>query len=272
MLYRRLTASRADEDEKANSMRGRTILTAVVTAVASLLLAGCVAVPDPTPPPIPSPVPTTSAGPATPPPATAAPIAATDPAPVDPVVVHLTVRPEQLDLENASGDVVATLSYDADAEVFVDTLSQVLGGDPAVEERPGGHEWFPSTRYTWPGLAVADDHEREDYVSDMNVSVTFTHPVIANGISVSTVQGFRPGDSLQAFAEELGEDWHETGYNSFPAETGPEIGERMYSEWDDTYWKYANALAVSVHEWNNSPDPSVTSVILAPWNFGIGHV
>jgi hypothetical protein len=253
-------------------MRGRTTHAAFVIAVATLLLAGCAAPPDPTPPPTQSPVPTASAAPVTTPPATAAPIAAPDPAPVDAAVVHVTVRPEHLDLENASGDVVATLSYDTDAEVFVDTLSQVLGGDPVVEERPGGHEWSPSTRYTWPGLAVADDHEREGYSSDMNVSVTFTHPVIGNGITVSTIQGFRPGDNLRAFAEELGEEWYGNGYEEFPAETGPELGERMYFEWDDTYAEYADANAVSVNEWVNYPDPSVRSFIQAPWNFGIGHV
>lgn len=217
-------------------------------------------------------MPTASARPATSPPATVAPIAEPDPAPADTTVTHITVRPEHLDLENSSSDIVATLSYDADAEMFVDTLSDVLGGEPTVEERPGGHEWSPSTRYTWPGLAVVDDHEREGHSSDMNVSVNFTHPVVANGISVSTVQGFRPGDDLRAFADELGEEWHETGSNSFPAETGPEIGERMYFEWDDTYGKYANANAVSVNTWPNNTDPSVTSAILAPWNFGIGHV
>lgn len=254
-------------------MRSRTAGAALITAMAALLLAGCVnAPPDPTLLPTRSPVPTASARPATPPPATVAPIAEPDPAPADTVVTHITVRPEHLDFENASGDVVATLSYDADAEAFINTLSQVLGGDPAVEERPGGHEWSPSTRYTWPGLAVADDHEREGYSWDMNLSVTFTHPIIANGISVSTVQRFRPGDDLRAFAEELGEDWHETGYNGFPAETGPEIGERMYFEWDGTYSKYANANAVSVSHWANNPDSSVTSVVQAPWNFGIGHV
>jgi hypothetical protein len=261
------------EATMGDSMHGRFARPAIITALATLLLAGCVTTPpDPMPLPTRLPVPTAAARPADPAPPTADPIAAPDPAPVDMSVTHITVRPEHLDLENASGDVVATLSYDADAEVFIDTLSQVLGGDPAVEERPGGHEWSPSTRYTWPGVGVADDHERDGYSWDMNVSVSFTHPIIANGISVSTAQGFRPGDDLQAFAEELGEDWHETEYNSFPAETGPEIGERMYSEWDDTYWKYANANAVSVSHWTNNPNPSVTSIIQAPWNFGIGHV
>jgi hypothetical protein len=193
---------------------------------------------------------------------------------VDPVVTELVVRPEHLDLLNGAGTVVGTLSYDAAAEVFVDTLSGVLGGPPDVAEVPGGHEWPPTTRYTWPGVLVVDDHERGGEQLDMNVSARFTHPVVGDGIAVSTVQGFRPGDDLEAFAAQIGEQWHGTGYDEFPAETGPELGERMYDASSGTYWEYANANAVSVNLWGGatSADPTVTSVIFAPWNFGIGHV
>lgn len=250
-------------------MVGRAVGVVVVIAVAGVLLTGCVATPpDPTQPPTSTPMPSQSATPATPPPTTA-PIA--EPAPVDTVVAHITVRPEHLDLVNGAGIVVGELSYDADAATFVDTISAVLGGPPDVEERPGGHEWHAWTSYTWPGLVVSDDHEPSEYPSDMNVAVRFTHPVVGDGISVSTIQGFRPGDDLRAFVDELGEEWHEEGLNSFPAETGPEIGERRYDEWNDTYWEYANAYAVDVSQ-VYVPQPGVTSVVSAPWNFGIGHV
>ncbi|AWB95936.1 hypothetical protein DCE93_09900 [Agromyces badenianii] len=188
------------------------------------------------------------------------------------MVVHITVRPEHLELVNSTGFVVAELSYDAEANVFVDTLSEVLGGPPDIAEYPGGHEWFPTTRYAWPGAEIIDDHEPGGISADMNVSVRFTHPIVGNGIHVSTVQDFRPGDDLRAFADELGEQWHGNGYDEFPAETGPVIGERLYDSWTDTYWKYANANAVSVNQWAGSANPTVTSVIFAPWNFGIGHV
>jgi hypothetical protein len=168
------------------------------------------------------------------------------------------------------GDVVSTLSYDLESDAFFRALGAALGGRPDSADFPGGMESSPTTRYTWPGVSVWDDHERSGSI-DMNVSVRFTHPIVGNGITVSTIQGFRPGDDLRAFADELGEDWHGTGYDEFPAETGPEIGERMYFEWDDTYWKYANANAVSVNDWGGD-DQSVTSAIHAPWNFGIGHV
>jgi hypothetical protein len=251
-----------------DSVVGRAVGVAFVIAAAGVLLTGCVvAPPDPTQPPTSTPMPSQSATPAPP---TTAPVAA-EPAPVDTVVAHITVRPEHLDLVNGAGIVVGELSYDADAGTFVDTISTVLGGPPDVEERPGGHEWHAWTSYTWPGVVVNDDHEPSGYSSDMNVMVQFTHPVVGNGISVSTTQGFRPGDDLRALADQLGEEWHGTGYDEFPVETGPDLGERMYDSWTDTYWKYANANAVAATQWNWN-DPSVTSVISAPWNFGIGHV
>jgi hypothetical protein len=247
----------------------RVVGPLVVIAVAGMLLTGCVVTPpDPTQSPTSTPTPTPSAAPATVPP-TPAPIAAAEP--VDTVVAHITVRPEHLDLVNGAGIVVAELSYDAEADAFVDTISTVLGGPPSVQERPGGHEWHPTTRYTWPGIEVTDDHEPAGYQADMNVAVQFTHPIVGNGISVSTTQGFRPGDDLRALADQLGEEWHGAGYESFPVETGPDLGERMYDSWTDTYWKYANANAVSVSLWSGG-DPAVTSVVSAPWNYGIGHV
>lgn len=252
-------------------MVGRAVGLVSVTIAAVLLLTGCVpGPPDATETPEPAPTgaaaaPPTSAAPTTAPPAPE-PIVA-----VDPVVTHIVVRPEHLDLANSSGVVVEQLSYDAEAGEFVDTLAGVLGGPPDVEERPGGHEWHPWTSYSWPGVVVSDDHEPPEYPSDMNVMVRFTHPVVGNGLSVSTTQGFRPGDDLRALADQLGEEWHGTGYDEFPVETGPDLGERMYDSWNDTYWEYANANAVSVNQWGSN-DPSVTSVITAPWNFGIGHV
>ena len=257
-------------------MTGRLMSVAMIMLAAGVLLAACVAPPpEPTPKPtataIPIPPPTAAPTPSvtpTQPPPTTAPIVDSGAA----VVTHITVRPEHLELVNGTGLVVAELSYDAEADVFVDTLSEALGGTPGVVERPGGHEWFPTTRYTWPGAEVIDDHEPSGMSSDMNVSVRFTHPIVGNGISVSTVQGFRPGDDLQAFADAVGEPWHGSGYDEVPAETGPDIGERMYYAWHETYLSYANANAVSVNQWNGGDDPTVTSVIFAPWNFGIGHV
>ncbi|ANJ27712.1 hypothetical protein [Agromyces aureus] len=248
-------------------MDRRSATLATILLAAALLLTGCVpSPPDPSPTPTPTPTPAATV----PPTDQAAPVEpVTD---VDEVVTEIVVRPEYLELVNESGVVVDELSYDADASAFVDTVSEVLGGPPTVEEFPGGHEWFPTTRYSWPGVLIIDDHEPEGVSSDLNVAVEFTHPIVGSGIAVATVQGFRPGDDAQAFAAELGETWYGTGHDEFPAETGPDIGERAYDEWNDTYDQYANANAVSIHLWNRGNDPAVTSIVMAPWNFGIGHV
>jgi hypothetical protein len=250
-------------------VKGRVVRAVTIMFTAAVLLTGCVVSPPlPTPPPTTTRAPESSTAPASPGPTTA-PVAD----PVDPIVTHITVRPEQLDLLDSAGLVVTELSYDADAAVFVDAVSTALGGPPSVKEWPGGHEWFASTRYTWPGVEVSDDHEPSGVTSDMNVNIRFTHPVVGNGITVSTVQGFRPGDDLEAFAGVLGEDWTATEYHEFPAETGPDVGERGYDSWTNTSWRYANANAVSVSSWGGpAADATVTSVIFAPWNFGIGHV
>lgn len=248
---------------------GRVAGMMAVVMATGALLTGCMAgPPDPTQPPAPTRSPVAQPS-ASPPPSTPAPEPVID---IDPVVTRIVVRPEHLDLVNSAGVVVVELSYDAEGEVFASALEAVLGGPPDIEERPGGHEWWPSTRYIWPGVTVSDDHEREGVATDMNVNITFTHPVVGNGISVTTVQGFRPGDDLHAFSEDLGEEWHSGGANVFPAETGPDVGPRGYDDWSGEYWRHANANAVSVSEWGAGEDPSVTSVIFAPWNFGIGHV
>lgn len=248
----------------ARRLRSRVIAASFAFA-ASLALVACVNAPDPTP----KPSPTADAAPRPKPSQTPVPEPVGQPAPPEFAVsdvTHITVRPEHLDLGLDDGTVIGTLSYDADVDSFVGTLSEVLGGSPSVEELPGGHEWVPSTRYLWPGVEVRDDHEPDGVEIDMNVSVTFTHPIVADGVGVSTVQGFQPGDSLRAFADELGETWHDSGFDQFPAETGPELGPQ--SEWYDR----ADANAVSVQSWAARTDTSVTSVIHAPWNFGIGHV
>lgn len=235
-------------------------------ALTTLLMVTACTMDAPAPTEKPKPSHSTTPAAATPP----APSTTLEPEPAPATVTHLTVRPEQLELRSTDGTVVGTLSYDADIEVFIDTLAATLGGPPAVEESPGGIESHPSTRYIWPGALVIDDHEPDGLIDDMNVNVRFTHPVIGNGVTVSTVQGFRPGDDLEAFAEELGEKWHGEGPHDFPAETGPQLGPNGIDGWTST--PRANANAVSVNDWIGWNHPEVTSSIMAPWNFGIGHV
>ena len=243
----------------------------VVTIVfaAGLLLTGCVvAPPDPTQPPTSTPMPSPSRRPRlrrrrrprSPPPDRSTRSSR-----------HITVRPEHLDLVNGAGIVVGELSYDADAGTFVDTISTVLGGPPDVEEHPGGHEWHAWTSYTWPGLVVSDDHEPSGYPSDMNVGSGSRIRSWATGSPSRRCRASGPATICGRSPIGWARNGTRTGYDEFPVETRADLGERMYDSWTDTYWKYANANAVSVNQWSGN-DPSVTSVISAPWNFGIGHV
>ncbi|NYJ20284.1 hypothetical protein [Glaciibacter psychrotolerans] len=219
----------------------------------AIALTGCAAAPIPTPPRSPSSAP--SDGPH------AAPRATPEPQTVDPLaaVTSIVVRPENLDLNDADGTTIQELSYDADAAEFVAALSGVLHATPAVAEKPGGIEWSPSTEYVWPGVTLRDDHERGDYQQDMNLEVEFSLPMVGLGVSVATIQGFQPGADLEWLARWMDEPFSAENFNVVQAEHGPEIGPRTH----DTY---ANANSVAVRDFTGS------TVIYAPWNFGIGHV
>jgi len=181
--------------------------------------------------------------------------------PVDPLaaVTAVVVRPENLDLNDAAGATVHTLSYDADAAEFVAGMSVVLRAEPTVTEHPGGHEWSPWTQYDWPGLELRDDHEGGDFEQDMNLAVTFQAPTIGHGVSVATIQGFQPGGDLAWLAQQMDETYTPDGTNQIQAERGPEIGPHHDGP-------YANANSVAGQDFTGS------TVIVAPWNFGIGHV
>ena len=194
------------------------------------------------------------------------------PEPVDTVVAHITVRPEHLDLVNGAGIVVGELSYDADADTFVDTISTVLGGPPDVEERPGGHEWHAWTSYTWPGLVVSDDHEPSEYPSDMNVARPvhapdrrqrhhrFDDPGIPAGRRPAGIRrGARRGVARGRSARR----------------SRPRPGRRSANAATTSGTTPTGSTRTPTRSTSSQvyvPQPGVTSVVSAPWNFGIGHV
>lgn len=200
-----------------------------------------------------------SAAPAATPRATPSATSTADP--VDPLaaVTAVIVRPEHLDLNDAGGATIRTLSYDADASEFAAAMSIIVGAAPTIAEHPGGHEWSPWTEYAWPGFELRDDHEGGEYEQDMNLAVSFSTPTIGQNVSVATIQGFQPGDDLAGLAEWMDEPYTAGNFNQIQAERGPDIGPRQ-SE------KYANANSVTGQDFAGS------TVIHAPWNFGIGHV
>lgn len=230
---------------------------------AALVLTGCTFGPAPSP--------TTTAD--TIDSSTATPAPTVHPEPSDPLttVTEIVVRPEQLELHDARGDLVATLSYNAEAAAFTGTLATVLGAAPDLSELPASIETPARTEYLWDGVLVIDDHEEVPFDEghdgfgqiDMNVSVGFTAPTVGDGVAVRTVNGYRPGDDAQALAAELGEPWYGHGSDQVRVETGEPIGER-HPSYDQ---ENAYSVTVNVWEWRGA-----SNWVHAPWNFGIGHV
>lgn len=217
--------------------------------------------PAPTPTPTPTPTPPSSEYTVEPAP------------PIDPLttVTEIVVRPEHLELRDAQGVEVETLSYDADASTFIGTLSTVLGAAPESSEHAASIETPARTEHRWNGVLVIDD--LEDVISpngygaygsiDMNVSVMFSAPTVDAGVSVRTANGYQPGGDAQALAAELGEPWYGNGQDQVRVETGGPIGEQQ------PYTHYENAYSVAVNTWEWQ---GASNTIFAPWNFGIGHV
>lgn len=179
-------------------------------------------------------------------------------------ITQITVRPELLQLKDKKGVELGTISYDATADTFVDLFTDLMGSAPTITDTPGGHEWSPVTHYVWDGFELQDDHEQGDYEADMNVSVMFTEPELGpRHITVSTIQGFKPGDDLRWLAKYMDEPFHEnSAHHQIQAEHGPPVGERLYDN------AYSNSHSVT----GQTTQTSDHSAIFAPWNFGIGHV
>lgn len=242
------------------AVRHSSVMAAVA---ATLVLAGCTFGPTP----VPTPTPDAAELP------TESPIPTTQPEPIDPLttVTEIVVRPEQLELYDAEGVVVATLSYDSEVSEFTGALSTVLGASPELGEFAASMETPVRTEYTWNGVLVMDDHEEAVSANglggygpfDMNVSVMFTAPTVGDGVAVRTVNGYQPGGDAQALAAELGEPWYGNGNDQVCVETGEPIGEQQpYSDYENAY-----SVAVNTWEWRGA-----SNVVFAPWNFGIGHV
>lgn len=235
--------------------------TALLAIAAALVLTACTAGPTSTP------APTDQPGSATPTP-TPSPAPAADPLTT---VTAIVVRPEHLDLVDAEGTVVTTLSYDAQVTEFVDTITTVLDEAPEQADHAGGMETAPWTEYRWAGFTARDDHEDQVPTEggevygpfEMNLTVSFTAPVIGDDVAVRTITGFQPGGDAEALAAELGQTWHGNGYDQLRVETGEPIGEQ------EPYSDEENAYSVAVNAWEVD---GVANSIYAPWNFGIGHV
>jgi len=188
-----------------------------------------------------------------------------EPDPLD-TVAALAVRPEALELADAAGTVVLTLSYDAPIDEFTGTLGAVLGAEPTTSDWPGGTESHPRRDYEWQGLTVIDDLPGSDDPVEMNITIFASEAMVGDGVEVRTAGGFRPGDDMAALAKSVGEPFTPGSMTGLPAEFGPELGASEVSN-------YPNANAVKVFNYvQRDPAAGDPGSIAAPWNFGVGHV
>jgi hypothetical protein len=178
----------------------------------------------------------------------------------------IVVRPTGVDLV-AAGSIRNTLPYTESADEFTSQLAVVLGG-PATEAFHASTDYriADSTTYEWAGLTVADVHLKDGGPGPSpqgppTLSVVATKALVGDGITIRTVQGIQPGDTVISAATTLGLDPTASVFFVAPAETGPVLGpSRLTGQ--------VNAAAVAVSQ--SSADPSVVDV-RAPYNFGDGH-
>lgn len=153
------------------------------------------------------------------------------PAPdVDPLttVTSIVVRPESLELADASGSVVKSLPYDLAPEEIVAEVSLVLGGEPSVTPYPAGLESPAGITYSWTGLRLTDflpTVGKFPGYSDFQIDAT--RGFIGDGVAIETAAGKTIGHEIIDVAEglDLGVDvmFISVGYAFLLVEVGPEL-------------------------------------------------
>lgn len=173
-------------------MRGRRTALIGFAIIAATLLGGCTtpaaAEPSPTPTVTPSTIPTPEPEPV---------------AEVEPIdtVTTFVVRPEALELRDATGAVVFELDYLTDPAAAVETITDAFGSAPVDEMYSGGNHFPPSTARRWGAFEL---HERR-YVDRWEFAasnprtlnqpawgVIFTGPQTAD-VTLTTEQGVPAG-------------------------------------------------------------------------------
>jgi hypothetical protein len=172
---------------------------AAIGAAIVLLLCGCVAgAPDSTPDPVPSAEP--SAAPSTPDMPTAEP---------DPLmtVTAIVVRPETMELRDASGTVVEEFSYLDDPAQVIGAITVLLGGEPVAEDLPGHSHAPPSTAHRWDAFTLWEQRHEDGWapvehsIFSPRFRVELTGPIVS-GVQLTTAQGVQAG---QPWADLLAE-------------------------------------------------------------------
>ncbi|MFF1633264.1 hypothetical protein [Leifsonia sp. NPDC058248] len=251
----------AGEIPSAHMGWSRKKASIVLSAVSIVGLVAALTACTAAPPSRPSPQTTSPAAEAPPSPASSSPTSPSLTA-VDTIIVH----PTGIDL-TASGVVQMSLAYTATAELFTSQLAAAIGTPAEVTQHPSqDYRMADSTSYEWPGLRIVDEHRKQGGPGPSpsgtpTLFLVATGPVIGHGITIQTVQGIKPGDTVASVAAKLGVDPEASVYFEVPAETGPSLGPSAVEG-------EINAAAVAVGQ--AIGNPSVVNV-LAPYNFGDGH-
>ncbi|UOQ90272.1 hypothetical protein MUN74_04945 [Agromyces endophyticus] len=172
-------------------------------------------------------------------------------------VTTIVVRPEAIDFEDAAGTIVTAVSYDDGTDLIVSTLTAVLGAEPTVEEKGSGE----FLGYDWSGLYVNDDLVEGPGRLRTNVIVTFSRPLVGDGVAVTTTAGFAPGDDVEQYMASIGDQtFTEYAENLVALETGAELGPPVDGGG-------VNAHSVVASDWLDD----WPSVVIAPINLGLGQ-
>ena len=191
-------------------------------------------------------------------------------------VSTIVVRPEHLELQDDSGAIVQTLSYDLTLEEYAAALTIVFDVEPTLEEYVGSCcESPPATSSQWGGFTVTDDHmgsfadhdqtlwipeDVPDY-RGMNLSVRVTEPTVGD-IHITTMAGFEVGDDVPALADAVGWPYDPAAdHHAIPIENGTELGPPEMEG-------LPNAYSVVVV----GPMPDGTFFLTAPMNVGVASV
>lgn len=109
-------------------------------------------------------------------------------------VATILLRFDRLELADARGTVLETLTLDDETAAVVETLTGIFEAEPAITDYPASNH-FPAARaYDWGGFRLVDGLEVEGGATSLsNFRIVAEGPAV-NAVSITTMQGIRVGD------------------------------------------------------------------------------
>lgn len=164
-------------------------------------------------------------------------------------VVAMVARPQAIELRDASGAVVASLSYTSPVAETLAIMTTLLQGAPVDESYEGGNHNAPGVLHTWDDALVIDEvHYGEGVILDGRPSlgapafrVSFDAPEV-RGLELTTAPGVHADASFAELGDLVDPDlWTCSGwaieYVESPSEHGGTVmhGVGLSNiEWDDS--------------------------------------